>query len=213
MRRLTLIAATAAFVLALAPLARAAELSSQVEGFEYSRGFYTESDLGFFLRFGGWVDKKTGLTVAAGDQRAKPVIVSNLQPYVGFSVGYDVLPFLSLQLSYGTGFVAGAAPRQGQSESPVDQSITLVNLAVVGNWLVFDRFALEGRVFGGGAAFVPAPLPSASMFAGDGGAGIGFKYMTLLPGFIIGMDVNFIATFPEFIPALSFSPLIIKYVF
>ncbi|MBN2359196.1 MAG: adventurous gliding motility protein CglE, partial [Deltaproteobacteria bacterium] len=154
-----------------------------------------------------------GLTVQAGDQRARAVAVSNLQPYIGFSVGYDVLPFLSLQLSYGTGFVAGAAPRKGQADSPIDYGITLLNLAVVGNWLVFDRFALEGRVFGGGAMFVPPPLPNASMFAGDAGAGIGFKYLTLLPGFIIGADVNFIATFPEFVPALSFSPLIIKYVF
>jgi hypothetical protein len=84
---------------------------------------------------------------------------------------------------------------------------------VVGNFLVMDRLALEARVFGGGALFAPPPLPDASMFGGDAGAGIGVKYMTLLPGFIIGADVNFICTFPEIVPALSFSPLIIKYVF
>ncbi|MFH1810995.1 MAG: adventurous gliding motility protein CglE [Pseudomonadota bacterium] len=196
--------------LALAPLARA-QVSSQVEGFEYSRGFYTESDLGFFLRFGGFADEKSG-TVVTGS-RTRAVIVSNLQPYIGFSVGYDVLDFLSVQLSYGTGYVANAAPRQGQSESPMDHSITLLNLAIVGNLLVMDRLAIEARVFGGGAIFAPPPVPDASMFGGNAGAGLGIKYMTLLPGFIIGADVNFLTTFPEIVPALTFSPLIIKYVF
>lgn len=202
---------TVLFVLSLTPLASAADLSSQVEGFEYSRGFYTESDLGFFMRFGGYADEKVGTNVTGSRTRA--VIVSNLQPFVGFSVGYDVLDFLSLQLSYGTGYVAGAAPRQNDSESPLDHSLSLLNLAVVGNFLVLDRLALEARVFGGGAAFAPAPTPDASNFAGDVGGGIGVKYMTLLPGFIVGADANFLLTFPEIVPAVTFSPLIIKYVF
>jgi hypothetical protein len=78
---------------------------------------------------------------------------------------------------------------------------------------VLDRVALEARVFAGGALFAPAPSPKESMMAGDVGGGLGIKYMTLLPGFIIGSDVNFYMTFPEIVPALSFSPLIIKYVF
>lgn len=197
--------------LSLGPAALAADLSSQVEGFEYSRGFYTESDLGLFLRFGGWADEKSGTQVVSA--RSRQVTASNLQPYIGFSVGYDVLDFLSLQLSYGTGYVANAAPRQGEPESPLDHSITLVNLAVVGNILVLDRVALEARMFGGGALFSPAPTPKDSMFGGDVGGGLGIKYMTLLPGFIIGADVNFFLTFPEIVPALAFSPLIIKYVF
>jgi len=204
-----------ALVLALActlsPLAEAADVSAEVEGFEYSRGFYTESNLGFFLRFGGYKDDARNYSVQT--LRSIPVTASNLQPYVGFSVGYDVLDFLSLQLSYGTGYVVGAAPRKNEIDSPIDHSITFLNLAVVGNLLVLDRVALEARIFGGGAVFSPPPIPKASMFAGDAGAGIGVKYMTLLPGFIIGADVNFILTFPEIVPALSFSPLIIKYVF
>ena len=199
------------FVLALVPQVRAADLSSQVEGFEYSRGFYTESDLGFFMRFGGYADEKSGTTVTGS--RTRPVAVSNLQPFVGFSVGYDVLDFLSLQLSYGTGYVANAAQRANESESPIDYSMTFANLAVVGNYLVMDRLALEARVFGGGTVFAPAPLPDASNFAADAGLGVGLKYMTLLPGFIVGADANFMVTFPEFVPAMSFSPLIIKYVF
>jgi len=196
---------------AVTPAARAADLSSQVEGFEYSRGFYTESDLGFFLRFGGWADQKQGTSVVSS--RTSAVVARNLQPYIGFSVGYDVLDFLSLQLMYGTGYVSNAAPREGQADSPMDHSITLVNLAIVGNFLVFDRVALEARIFGGGAIFYPPPVPDASMFAGDAGGGIGIKYMTLLPGFIIGADVNGLVTFPEIVPAITFSPLIIKYVF
>lgn len=199
------------FVLAMAPQLWAADISSQVEGFEYSRGLYTQSDLGFFMRFGGYTDEKNGTSITGSRTRA--VVVSNLQPYVGFSVGYDVLDFLSLQLSYGTGYVANAAQRANESESPIDYSMTFANLAVVGNFLVMDRLALEARVFGGGTVFAPAPLPDASNFAADAGLGIGVKYMTLLPGFIVGADVNALVAFPEFVPALNFSPLIIKYVF
>src|SRR5689334_10090837 len=51
-------------------------------GFVFKKGFYAQSDMGGFLRFGGW-------TNGAACARCQEVATSNLQPYIGFSVGYD----------------------------------------------------------------------------------------------------------------------------
>lgn len=99
---------------------------SDVAGYKFPRGIYTQSDLGVFWRYLGFADN-------GGDKlcfrcRYPTYYVSNGQPFIGFSMGYDVLPKIfdfipnlkvpeiakrfgiSTQLSVGTGYVANAAP-------------------------------------------------------------------------------------------------------
>jgi hypothetical protein len=180
-------------------------------GFERSLGFYTVSDLGGFIRFGGYAD---------GDGcgfRCEPRITSNLQPWINLGVGYDILEFLAVQASFGTGFVANAAPVQLAADSPRDYGITFINLAVVAN-VYFDRFGVSAKLFGGGSLLTPPPLPDAPIFGGNVGGGIGVRWATLLPDVTIGMDVNGFAVIGTdggnvmVIPGLSFAP-VIKYVF
>jgi hypothetical protein len=177
-------------------------------GFVFPRGFYTSADLGMFMRFGGWTDGPECF-------RCQPRVNSNAQPYIGLSVGYDVLDFLGVMLSFGTGYVANAAPVEGVPDSPRDHGITFVNLNLIGTWYFLDRLALEGRVLGGGAFLVPAPDAEAPFYGGNAGGGIGLKYATLLSDVVVGVDANFYAVFSAggvFIPAYSVAP-VIKYVF
>lgn len=188
-------------------------------GFVFKRGFYTQSDLGGYFRLFGYTDDATaGL-------RAKPVYYSNLQPYIGLSVGYDVLDFLAVQASLGTGFVANAAPYQNDTESPRDYGMIFTNLALVPSWNFFDRYVLMGKVFGGGTFLTPAPSidpetgEPAPFYGGNVGVGVGLQYATLLTDVIIGIEVNsFFSFIPAdgggilFIPGFNFAP-VIKYVF
>jgi hypothetical protein len=176
-------------------------------GFVRSTGFYTLANLGGFLRFGGFADSATGFRDTAR-------VTSNLQPHIGLAVGYDILEFLGVQLSFGTGFVANAAPRQGTPDSPRDYGITFLNLAVVGN-LYFDRLGISGKVFGGGALITPPPLPDVPVFGGNAGGGLGVRWATLLTDVTIGADVDVYVSFSaggDIIPGIAFAP-IIKYVF
>lgn len=185
-------------------------------GFVRSTGFYTASDLGGFIRFGGWAD---------GDVcgfRCVPRVTSNLQPFIGLAVGYDILDWLGVQASFGTGFVANAAPLGNpngypSANTPRDYGITFINLAVLGSFWI-DRFGIVGKVFGGGALLQPPPLPDDLPFGGNVGAGLGVRWATLLTDVTIGLDVNGYLTFAQgegnmlMIPSISFAP-VIKYVF
>jgi hypothetical protein len=106
-----------------------------VAGYKFPRGIYTQSDLGIFWRYLGFAD--TGGTSQCFRCRYPTYYVSNGQPFIGFSVGYDILPTvfdyvpslkvpdivkrfgISAQLSVGTGYVANAAPYSA-SRSYVD---------------------------------------------------------------------------------------------
>ena len=161
-------------------------------GFVFKRGFYTASDLGAFLRFGGYTyDEQTSCL------RCKARTNSDLAPYIGLAVGYDMTEWLGLQLSFGSGYVAGAAPVQGTNQAhldstyPLDHAITMINAAAVFSWYVWDRLALEGKLFGGLAFLSPAPMQDVDGLAFDGGAGVGLQYATLLTDVIVGIDVNY----------------------
>jgi hypothetical protein len=198
-------------------MAPAAELGGAT-GFVFKRGFYTASDLGAFMRFGGYTYDEQTLCL-----RCKARTTSDLAPYIGLAVGYDMTEWLGLQLSFGSGYVAGAAPVQGTDQAhldstyPLDHAITMVNAAAVFSWYIWDRLALEGKLFGGIAFLSPAPMQDVDGLAFDGGAGIGLQYATLLTDVIIGLDTNFYAIYHPnaqvgLIPGLSISP-VIKYVF
>jgi hypothetical protein len=189
------------------------EVVGGATGFVFKRGFYTQSDLGGYFRLFGYTDDQTG------GLRAKPVFWSNLQPYIGLSVGYDVLDFLAVQGSLGTGFVANAAPIQGDPDSPRDYGMIFTNIAVVPSWNFFDRYVLMGKVFGGGTFITPPPSLTVPFYGFDVGGGIGLQYATLLTDVIIGIEVNsFVSFIPDggggliIIPGFNFAP-VIKYVF
>jgi hypothetical protein len=179
-------------------------------GFVRPQGFYTSSDLGGFIRFGGYAD-------AEGCYRCASRITSNLQPYIGLAVGYDIWDFFALQFSYGTGFVANAAPVQGNVDSPRDYGVTFTNVSMLFN-MYFDRFGLVGKLTGGAAFVGPAPYPNANVIGGNVGAGVGVRWATLLTDVTIGLDVNgYLAVIPVdgamlTIPSLGFAP-VLQYTF
>ncbi|MFZ9889577.1 MAG: adventurous gliding motility protein CglE [Myxococcota bacterium] len=185
-------------------------------GFVRSTGFYTASDLGGFLVFGGFVDDEVcGFRCAERGKSASPT--SNLQPFIGLSVGYDVSDWLGVQASFGTGFVGNSAPVSGTADSPRDYGITFLNLGATATWWI-DRIGLLGRVFGGGALLQPPPLPGEFPLGGNAGVGVGIRWATLLTNVTVGADVNYYATFAQaggamtLISGLGFAP-VIKYHF
>ncbi len=194
------------------PAAQVSESVGGAVGFVRSTGFYTASDLGGFIRFGGFAAGQE-----CGGAPCVARVTSNLQPYIGLAVGYDILDWLGVQLSFGTGFVANAAVLSGNTDMPRDYGITFMNLAVLGS-LWIDRFGIVGKVFGGGALVYPPPLPDAFPLGGNVGAGLGVRWATLLTDVTIGLDVNGYLAFAQagggmqIIPSLSFAP-VIKYVF
>jgi hypothetical protein len=196
-------------------------------GFVFKQGFYTQSDLGGFFVLGKGLGAPTGYTIAAqcpdgtpgGGRPCNPVPWSQLQPYIGLSVGYDVTQWLGVQVSYGTGFVANAAVYPNTPDNPRDYGLTTLNVAVVGSFYVLDRLAIMGKLMGGGAFISPEPAPDEPTIGGNAGIGIGIRYATLLPDVFVGIDGNVTVAFipasagdPVIIPGISFAP-VIKYVF
>lgn len=191
-------------------------------GFVFKNGLYLTSELGGFLRFGGYGD-------SSGDPcyRCEQKITSNLQPWIALTLGYDFLKFLGAEVTLGTGFIADAAPIERETQSPENSAITMVNVAVTGSYYI-DRFALTGKAFVGGALLTPAPFPDAVPLGGQFGLGVGVRYATLLTNVVIGIDVaSYFIVSPDvhtghigpvaigdlpLIPAISFAP-VIKYTF
>ena len=99
---------------------------ADVVGYKFPRGIYTTADLGVFWRYLGFAD--SGGTSQCFRCRYPTYYLSNAQPFIGISVGYDILPTIfdyipslkvpdiakrfgvSGQFSLGTGYVANAAP-------------------------------------------------------------------------------------------------------
>jgi hypothetical protein len=190
-------------------------------GFVFKQGIYTQSDLGGFFVLGAGAGAPTGYTIAddCGGPPCKPALWSQLQPYIGLSVGYDILQWLGVQLSFGTGFVANAAVYNQTLENPRDYGITTINGAIVGSFYVLERLALMGKIFGGAAFLSPEPAPNEPSIGGNAGVGVGVRYATLLPDVFVGLDGNVMVAFiPDsagsmvIIPGISFAP-VIKYVF
>jgi hypothetical protein len=157
---------------------------SDVVGYKFPRGLFTQSDLGIFWRYLGFSDSLSG----RGCTRCKypSYYVSNAAPFIGFSVGYDILPTvleltgakvpslanrfgITAQLSFASGYVDGAAPysrarshRYGTTfkdeESPKDHAIFMLHPALVANVIPppFERLLLEARIFLGGSMFSPS---------------------------------------------------------
>ena len=196
-------------------------------GFVFKQGIYTQSDLGGFFVIGKSLGSPTGSTIgelcddgsAGGGKPCKSVPTSQLQPYIGLSVGYDISQYLGLQVSFGTGYVANAAVYGDSIENPRDYGLTTVNLAVVGSFYVLERLAIMAKLMGGAAFMSPEPFPGEPTIGGNAGFGIGVRYATLLPDVFVGIDGNLMVAFIPasagdmvIVPGVSFAP-VIKYVF
>lgn len=184
-------------------------------GFVFKQGFYTQSDLGGFFRLGGFTP---GGNCDPG-VNCEPVLTSQMQPYIGLSLGYDLFQWLGIQLSYGTGFVANAAHYSDQPNSPRDYGVTSLDLGLVASYYFLDRLAVALKLMGGATFLTPEPDLGEPWYGGNALVGLGVRYATLLPDTFVGLDANFHAAFAPssggamvFIPAFSFAP-VIKYVF
>lgn len=171
--------------------------------FELQRGLYVTSDLGLFMVFGG-ANKA----------------VSNLQPYIGLSLGYDINQWFSWQIHAGRGFAA-SSPRsaaQDQQNRIRDFSFTNVLTGPVVWLMVMERLAIELKAHGGVSILDPIPLEAAI----DGvqvpgvvavvGGGVALKYLTLLTDFTLGLDITFNYLLAANIPSLAITPSV-RYTF
>jgi hypothetical protein len=194
-------------------------------GFVFKQGFYTQSDLGGFFTLGAALGANTGYSISRDAAQCPrgapcvPVSTSNLQPYIGLSLGYDISQYFGIQASFGTGFVENAALYSQSEKNPRDYGFTMANLAAVGSFYVLERLAISVKLAGGLAFVTPEPEPGEPTVGGNVGFGIGVRYATLLPDVFVGIDGNVLAGIiptsnasPLIIPAISFAP-VIKYVF
>jgi len=147
-------------------------------GFVFPTGFYVSSDLGGFFRFSGYGDLKD--CGSGGDrlcERGEPRLFSDLQPWISLNVGYDILPWVGIEMALATGFIQDAAPigYDGKDEaqragyesnptpyknSPENSAIAMTNIALTGSWYFFDRLGVQGKMFMGGALLTPDPDPT-----------------------------------------------------
>ena len=214
---------------------------AQAGDFEIPRGWYLESDLGAFMRFGG----VKHCPLDCGTQVAASVTNSALQPFVGLAIGKDLTDSVGVQLLFGTGYVAGAAVGDEQFYTmpgtdptqkilpPQDYSLTFINPQFT-YLVLLEQFRLGLELKAGGGLVVaqdaidvsgkqvttPSEAQGSSLHL-NVSAGFSVKYLTLLTGFVVGADVSgglVLGPTPggsnagHNIPYLSISPAI-KYVF
>ncbi len=169
------------------------------------RGFYIATDIGFFLTFAG--------------ERGH----SNLQPYIGFNLGYDFNKWLSLQLSVANGFDSNNAVGPQDDKNKFSNGIpscqlTNLGLQLVGMFMPHERVGLELKLGGGTTRISPLPRSlrkdpnQESGWQGHIAAGFGVKYITLLTDFTAGLDISFYLVLPAKIPALAITPTV-RYTF
>jgi hypothetical protein len=139
-------------------------------GFEFPTGFYMSADLGGFVRFGGYGDSRD--TAGGACFRCVPRLYSNLQPWIGINVGYDIIKNFGIEATLGNGFIGEAAPvgyfaateaeppGRIQRNSPENSAITMATVALTGSFYFLDRLAIQGKGFIGGALLSPEPDPS-----------------------------------------------------
>ena len=218
-------------------LAAPAFAKSDSGDYTIPRGVFVESNLGGFLRFGGL--KHCKVDCNSDNWVPTETATSSIQPFVGFTVGKDLTKTFGVQMLLGTGFVKGGAVGtvaefqmpgtlyENRLLPPEDFSLTYL-MPQATYLLLLEQFRLGLRFKGGfgmvlasngiavsqaGAATTlkPEDLPTVSMdFSVSGGVSI--KYLTLLTGFVVGVDVAGGYVLGGKIPYLHFSPAV-KYVF
>jgi hypothetical protein len=197
--------------------------AAQSQTFTIKRGLFAEGDLGIYMSFGGVNTNRV-------DVPSKPV--SNIQPYVGLTFGYDVFSTSSFALGIGVRLAMGLNGGAGRADPNVqpaddvntssnDFSLQEAGAAINVIVLLTDRLALSFKLDGGAGFLTPDPtLPAADVNAGKylfapmfGGA-LGLELYTLLNDFSLGLQARFVGAIGggEFIPGLSVT-VPIKYTF
>lgn len=157
----------------------------RLANFVLQRGVYVGADFGTFITIGG----------ANG--------VSNLQPFVGLRLGYDLTDNLSLQLSGTAGYVSGnpISDYDDPAVTPNGTAVTSYDLLnftgeVVYALRVTERFAIEPKVGLGFSRINPLPTDpdNPELLVSRGNlvidAGLGLTYLTLLSDFSAGVSAT-----------------------
>jgi len=170
---------------ATAPNAAPIEEEDKLANFVLQRGLYVGADFGTFITIGN----------VKG--------VSNLQPYIGLRLGYDLSDNFSLQLSGSAGYVADnpISDYDDPGKTPSGTSVTsydLLNLTAEAVYAlrITSRFALEPKAGVGVSRINPLPTDPNNpdvlvrrenlVIVG----GLGFTYLTLLTDFSAGLSAN-----------------------
>ena len=142
--------------------------------FNLRRGFFAESDLGVFLTFGG---RNTN------DPLLPARSTSNVQPYLGVTLGYDLSHTDSYSFALGLKLAAGYSAGAGRAtEAEIDQhgtnpittrpndfAVMEVGAAASLAVMMTDRLALTIKVDGGAGIVDPDPTKAACAAPCTGG--------------------------------------------
>lgn len=202
---------------------------AQADPFQIRRGFFAEAGLGVYFTFGG---RNTNDTNPDNPYPKKGI--SNVQPYLALTFGYDLVHSDSFALNAGLRLSAGYSGGAGRvtdeeiannfdevSTKPSDFAVLETGVAVGAAFFVSERVALTVKVDGGLAAVDPNPTrfaseegASSAAFAPIVGGGLGVEYFTLLNDFSVGTDLRFamVLLSGSAIPSASVS-IPVKYTF
>lgn len=144
---------------------------SSEQRFPIRRGFYTQGDFGIFVAFGGRNSNAPGIPSRS---------TSNLQPYIGLTVGYDLMSDEKINIAAGlkVGYMMnGGASRATANDvtGAVGDPSTLSNdfevwqVGVGGafDYLLTDRLGLAFKLDGGLALLSPDPFEFANIVGGS----------------------------------------------
>jgi hypothetical protein len=183
-------------LLSLLPAAAFAATPPEGVAQEIRRGFFVSADMGVFF-------------VPSG---AQPNGYSDAQAYVQLEVGYDIIPQLSVNLSFGLGAVSNACydgynndgtcgpnAMGGRSNGTSSENFTISYYQLTINYnyyRLFERLDLSVKGVVGYALAAPSPVAvsgSGQVLTQEGGfspgIGLGAEYATNLDHFAIGLDV------------------------
>lgn len=147
------------------------------------RGFFTETDIGGFMTFGG--DDGNSL----------------LQAYLQLGVGYDVTDHIELGLHVGIGANAAncfsgratSGANAGNCPKSDNFTVTFVDLSFAYLFRATERLFIAPKLIGGVTLLDPSPLPGLSApsvsVAGNVGLAVGVEYATSMEHFTVGVDV------------------------
>jgi hypothetical protein len=139
------------------------------------RGFFTETDIGGFVTFGG------------------DNAYSNLQIYLQLGLGYDITEHLELGLHVGIGANAAncwsGLDAKGLCTTSDNFTNTFIDLSFAYLFTIAERLYFAPKVMGGLTALDPVPDTSGQNIRGNVGVAVGVEYATNMDHFTIGLDV------------------------
>ena len=209
MRTLLLVA-----IALLVPSAALAATPPEGEPLKVRRGFFTETDVGWFLTLGGDDD------------------YSNLQPFLQLGFGYDIKVVdaigIGIGLHVGIGNSAancysgrptnpdGSVNHDGPCPLTENFTVFFIDLTVGPIIRMAERFYLVPKIIGGFTYLNPAPVALSGGEpidkAANIGGSLGVEYATNMDHFSIGLDVGARYVIGPGIFSLQFYPRV-KYTF